>query len=88
MTNTIRFPALRNPMEHDLSANAALRRKKKPALRRRKRVVIRDLTARTTTTANVEVSATMRVVLDPRAKVRAIQGPRPPVANLLWFTKR
>jgi hypothetical protein len=88
MTNTIRFPALRNPMEHDPSANAALRRKKKPALRRRKRVVKRDLPARTTTTANVEVSATMRVVLDPRAKVRAIQGPRPLVENLLWFTKR
>ena len=88
MTNTIRFPALRNPMEHDPSANAALRRKKKPALRRRKRVVKRDLPARTTTTANVEESATTRVVLDLKARARVSPGPKPPAENLLGFTGR
>jgi hypothetical protein len=89
MTNMIRFPVLKNPREYNPSANAAQKKKKKPASKRPKRVVIRDFPVRTTTiTANVEESATTRVVLDLKARARVSPGPKPPAENLLGFTGR
>jgi len=89
MTNTIKFPVLKNPREYDPSANAAQKKKKKPASKKPKRVVIRDLPVRiTTTTANVEESDTTRVVLDLKARARVSPGPKPPAENLLGFTRR